>query len=139
MATLAQWIHVSAAVIGVGGIAFYLFVLRPSLETLEDEPRALLTGTAHKRFCWIIWSAILLLTASGIYNVHLVWYVAWGRYWEFLALKIGLALIVFAIAFCLTVPLGIFERFRSRRDLWLSIAFGLAIAVILISAYLRRG
>jgi hypothetical protein len=51
--------------------------------------------------------------------------------------KIILALFVFAISLLLTLPLKIFDRFRARRQMWLSIAFGLALAVILISAYLR--
>jgi uncharacterized membrane protein len=139
VATLAQWVHVSAAVIGVGGIAFFLFVLYPSLEALEGEERELLIKTTLRRFRWVTWSVIVLLLASGIYNVHLVWYVSWGRYWEFLTLKIILAFIVFGIALCLTIPLGTFDRFRRRRELWLSVAFALAMAVILISAYLRRG
>lgn len=129
-----------AAVIGVGGLAFYLFVLRPSLSVLEEEDRrALLVKNTMARFRWVAWSVILLLIVSGVYNVHLVWYVAWGRYWAFLTLKIILAFAVFGIALCLTVPLGFLERFRKRREMWLSIAFGLAMTVILISAYLRRG
>ncbi len=84
-------------------------------------------------------TVILLLLASGLYNVKLVWLVPWGPYWKFLTAKIVLALLIFIIVLCLTIPLSIFNGFRRRRALWLSIAFGLAMAVILISAYLRRG
>jgi uncharacterized membrane protein len=139
MATFAQWVHVSAAVIGVGGMGFMLLVLLPSVGVLSDEQRALLLKFVLGRFRWVTWSVILLLIASGLYNVGLVWLVPWGIYWKVLTIKIILALLVFTIVLCLTIPVGIFRNFRERRQLWLSIAFGLAMAVILISAYLRRG
>lgn len=139
MATFAQWVHVSAAVIGVGGMAFMLFVLFPSAAILSQEQRDGLLKAVLGRFRWVAWSVILLLLASGLYNVKLVWLVPWGPYWKFLTIKIALAVVIFAIVLCLTIPLSIFNRFRQRRSLWLSIAFGLAMVVILISAYLRRG
>jgi uncharacterized membrane protein len=139
MATFAQWVHVSAAVVGVGGMAFLLFILLPSVGVLNNEQRDHLLKLVMGRFRWVTWSVILLLLASGLYNVRLVWLVPWGPYWKFLTIKIVLALIIFAIVLCLTIPLGIFRKFRERRQLWLSIAFALAVAVILISAYLRRG
>ncbi|MCL5005229.1 MAG: hypothetical protein M1404_01740 [Acidobacteria bacterium] len=139
MATFAQWVHVSAAVVGVGGMGFMLFVLFPSVGVLNDEQRDLLMKFVLGRFRWVTWSVIFLLLASGLYNVRLVWFVPWGPYWKFLSIKIVLALVVFAIVLLLTIPLGILRKFRERRQLWLSVAFALAMVVILISAYLRRG
>jgi hypothetical protein len=59
---------------------------------------------------------------------------AWGTYWRLLTVKVILALVVFAISLALTLPFNFLERFRARRRLWLT----LALAVILVSAYLRR-
>ena len=139
MATFVQWVHVGSAVIGVGGMAFLLFVLFPSVGVLNDEQRGALLKSVLGRFRWVTWSVIVLLLASGLYNVKLVWLVPWGPYWTFLTIKIILALAVFVIVLFLTIPLGIFKRFQERRSMWLSVAFGLAMTVILISAYLRRG
>ena len=139
MSTFVQWVHLSAAVIGVGGMAFILLVLLPSTRVLNDEQRAGLLKAVLGRFRWVSWSVIALLLASGLYNVKLVWLVPWGLYWTFLTFKIILALGVFAIVLCLTIPLKIFDRFRERRKQWMYTAFGLAMLVILISAYLRRG
>ena len=116
-----------------------LFILFPSVGVLSQEQRDGLLKIVLGRFRWVAWSVILLLLASGLYNVKLVWLVPWGPYWKFLTIKIVLALVIFAIVLCLTIPLGIFNWFRQRRNLWLSIAFSLAMVVILISAYLRRG
>jgi uncharacterized membrane protein len=139
MSTFAQWVHVSAAVIGVGGMAFMLFVLFPSAGFLDEEQRARLLKAVLGRFRWVSWSVIILLLASGLYNVKLVWLVPWGPYWTFLTIKIVLAFAVFGVILCLTIPLNIFSRFRQQRKRWLYTAFGLAMVVILISAYLRRG
>jgi uncharacterized membrane protein len=139
MATLMQWIHVSAAVIGVGGIAFLLFLLIPSARTLSPDQRAALMKSVQGKFRWLSWSVIFLLTASGLYNVRqYYWELAWGRAWAFLTVKIVLAVAVFAVALLLTVPLPVFDKFRARRERWLTVAFALAMIVILISTYLRR-
>ncbi|TAM82561.1 MAG: hypothetical protein EPN47_07820 [Acidobacteria bacterium] len=139
MATFAQWVHLGAAVIGVGGMAFMLFVLLPSTGVLGEGQRVGLLKAVLVRFSWVSWSVIFLLLASGLYNVKLVWLVPWGPYWELLTIKIVLAFVVFLIVLCLTIPLDIFDYFRQRRKQWLYAAFSLAMIVILISAHLRRG
>ncbi len=136
--TLFQWIHVGAAVMGVGGMGFLLGVLLPGSQVLDPAQRDLLLQAVLKRFRWVTWSVIGLLLASGLYNVRQVWEVPPGTYWTWLKVKIALALAVFLISLCLTVPLAAFDRFRERRQFWLWTAFALALAVILISAYLRR-
>lgn len=139
MSTFMQWVHVSAAVVGVGGIAFLLFLLLPGSRPLPPDQRAVLLKSVLGRFRWVSWAVIVLLVGSGLYNVRAFYReVAWGRAWKFLTVKILLAFAVFAISLLLTIPAKILERFRARRELWLSIAFSLAMAVILISAYLRR-
>ena len=139
MATLVQWVHVTTAVIGIGGMGFLLLILMPSLRVLNPEQRDALARVVMGRFRWVSWSVIILLMASGLYNVReYYWRAPWGRAWLFLTLKILLAFVVFGISLALTVPLGFFDRVRRRRKLWLAIAFGTGVAVIYISAYLRR-
>ena len=139
MSTLVQWMHVTAAVIVVGGMAFLLFILMPSLGALDPEHRDLLAKQVMDRFRWIIWSAIIVLLVSGLYSIRqYYWEMAWGKSWALLAVKIVLALFVFVVALALTLPFKLFDRVRARRQVWLSIAVGLAGAIIFISAYLRR-
>jgi uncharacterized membrane protein len=139
MSTFLQWIHVTAAVIGVGGMAFLLLILMPCLGALPPEHRDLLARQVMDRFRWMIWSAIMVLLVSGFYSIRqYYWEVAWGKSWALLTVKIVLALFVFVIALALTLPFKLFDWVRARRQIWLSIAVGLAIAVILIAAYLRR-
>lgn len=138
MTSLVQWVHLVAAVVGVGGMAFMLVILLPSARVLSEEHRNLLLKVVMGRFRWASWSAILLLLASGLYNIRLrAWEAPWGPYWKWLTVKIVLAFCVFTITLLLTLPLQALDRFRSRREMWLAIALGVALAVILISAYLR--
>ncbi len=138
MTALVQWIHLVAAVVGVGGIAFVLAILLPSVRVLGNEQRPLLLKTIMGRFRWASWGTILLLLGSGLYNIHLrAWEAPWGPYWMMLTLKIVLAFAVFTISLLLTLPLPALERFQATRQKWLSIALGIALVVILISAYLR--
>jgi uncharacterized membrane protein len=139
MSTFMQWIHLSAAVIGVGGMAFLLFLLIPSARALSPDQRDALMKKIQTKFRMVSWSVIILLSGSGLYNVRAYyWELAWGRAWLMLTLKIILALAVFALSLTLTVPVPFFERFRQQRQRWLGVAFTLAMLVILISAYLRR-
>jgi len=140
MGTFVQWVHVTAAVFGVGGIAFLLAVLLPSARRLKPEDRGQLLRAVSGRFGWVSWSVIVLLILSGLYNVReFYWDVPWGRSWTFLTVKIVLAFVVFAISLALTLPFKALERVRQRREKWLSIALVLGLIVIFISAYLRRG
>ena len=141
MPTFLQWVHVTAAVMGVGGMAFLLFVLTPGLGDLHlhSEQRDRLFREVRARFRWVLWSSMAVLLLSGLYNIReSYWEVAWGKSWELLTVKIVLACIVFVIALGLTLPFKLFAWVRARRQAWLAIAVGLAVAAIFISAYLRR-
>ncbi|HEV2492319.1 MAG TPA: hypothetical protein VG204_04530 [Terriglobia bacterium] len=139
MSTLFQWIHVSAAVVGVGGMGFLLLVLMPSARILTPEERDLLMQMVGGKFRWMSWTVMILLVGSGLYNMSLVWEAPWGSYWQMLTVKIALAVVVFLISLGLTLPFKFLEPFRARRKQWLTAAFAVALVVILISAYLRRG
>jgi uncharacterized membrane protein len=135
-----QWLHLTAAVLALGGIGFMLLALLPSLGILDSEESAALFKAVAGRFRWVSWSAILVLIGSGLYNVRrFYWEVPWDRGWKFLAVKVILSFSLFAIVLALTIPLRILEPARARRKILLQIAFGLGVVILLISAYLRRG
>jgi len=138
VSSLVQWIHVSAAVMCIGGIGFLLAVFYPCTGVLNPELRDQLLRTVTRRFRWCAWAAIILLSTSGLYNIHLrAWEAMWGPYWKWLTVKIAFAFFFFTILLLLTLPIRALERFRARRQMWLWIAFALGMVVILISAYLR--
>ena len=140
MSILMQWIHLVAAVVGIGGLGFIHMILIPASRDLEPGQRDLLFKRVSRKFQYVIWSVVLLLITSGLYNIHAhAWERPWGVYWKWLIVKIVLALCVFFISLGLNFPLAVFDWLREKRQMWLSISFTLAMIVILISAYLRRG
>jgi uncharacterized membrane protein len=140
MTTVMQWVHLMAGVVGLGGMGFMLIILIPSLGVLTADQREALSKAVAGRFRWATWSAMTLLLLSGLYNIRrYYWEEPWDRAWKFLALKVLLSFILFAIILALSIPLRVFERMRARRRTWLLVAFILGVVVVLISAYLRRG
>lgn len=122
----------------IGGIGFLLAICYPCAGVLNPELRDQLLRTVTRRFRWCVWAATILLLTSGLYNIRLrAWEAMWGPYWKWLTVKIVLALSVFTILLLLTLPIRALDRFRARRQTWLSVAFALGMVVILISAYLR--
>ncbi len=140
MPTIMQWIHLMAGVVGLGGMGFLLLILIPSLGVLGEEQRAKLSQAVAGRFRWASWSAMTLLLITGLYNIRrYYWEEPWGGAWRFLALKVLLSFLLFAIVLGVSIPFKLFEPLRARRRMWLLVAFILGVVVVLISAYLRRG
>jgi uncharacterized membrane protein len=138
MTTFMLWIHLMAAVVALGGMAFMLTILIPCLGVLHADQREALSKALAVRFRWATLSAFALLLISGLYNVRVhYWEDPWGRAWDFLTLKILLSFVLFGIVLGLTVPFKLFEPLRARRRMWLLVAFSLGVVVVLISAYLR--
>ncbi len=58
-------LHMLSAVVWVGGMAFALLVLRPSVAVLEPPQRMALHVQVFRRFFLIIWHAMPLLLLTG--------------------------------------------------------------------------
>lgn len=66
-------LHVLAAVLWVGGMAFALLALRPSLGLLPPPARLTLLGAVLRRFFLIVWHAVPILLLTG-YALLFGWY-----------------------------------------------------------------
>ena len=58
-------LHVLGAVVWVGGMAFALLVLRPSLAVLEPAQRLALHAQVFRRFFLYVWHAMPILLLTG--------------------------------------------------------------------------
>jgi uncharacterized membrane protein len=68
--------HLLGAIIWVGGMAFAILVLRPSLAVLEPPQRLLLPAQVFRRFFMIIWHVMPIVLATG-------WALLFGWYGGF--------------------------------------------------------
>ena len=60
------WLHYLATVMWIGGMAFNLLVLRPSMAVIEQNQRPLLGASVLKRFIIFAWLSIAVLVLTGI-------------------------------------------------------------------------
>ncbi|MDE2200361.1 MAG: CopD family protein [Rhodospirillales bacterium] len=73
MAGILLALHVLGAVVWVGGMAFALLVLRPSLAVLEPAQRLALHGQVFRRFFLIVWHAMPVMLITGYAMVTMVY------------------------------------------------------------------
>jgi|MDTC01.1.fsa_nt_gb uncharacterized membrane protein len=147
---LLRWMHIFGAVILVGGLCFSRFALIPALADTDDTSRDKIHENIRRR--WLPWViiGITLLLISGLTNFILfnntVKAQGWSdgqwmkqtSYHTIFGVKFLLALGVFYLAS------GLFGRgsgtawIRGDRMRWLGVTLGLAVAVIMLSSWLRN-
>jgi uncharacterized membrane protein len=147
---LLRWAHLLAAIVAVGGLVFARFGLLPAIAEFDEETR----GRIHERIRrrWLPWviGAITILLASGLANFLLFnarvrdegWAGGeWMRATSYHALfgaKFLLALLVFYFASALVGRGAGTQWVRNDRATWLSLTLGLAVAVVMISGWMRQ-
>lgn len=137
--TLMQWLHLGGVIIGVGGVAFARFVLIPTAAALPPEQRAPFMARIGARFNPILWTAIGVILVSGLYNMLSSLQAGVdARYQAVLGLKVLLALVLFSIAFLITLPFPALAGMQKQRPRWLLVNLALATLIVLLSAALRR-
>lgn len=68
MYPLLKFLHLAAAMVWLGGMAFMLLALRPSLPLVEAPPQRLpLLAAVLRRFFVLVWAAVATLLLSGFY------------------------------------------------------------------------
>ena len=108
--SLVLAVHILAMTAWVGGMAYALLVLRPSLSVLQPADRMTLHGEAFRRFFAIVWVAMPLVLVSG-------WGMVGGVYGGFANLPwpvnvMQLLGLVMAVIF-LVIVFGPYKRFRA--------------------------
>jgi uncharacterized membrane protein len=136
----SRWLHVSTAIVMVGGTAFIRFVLFPNAEQLpqaeHDRLRELVTATWRK----VLRGGIVLFLVTGFYNYLVVAvpkHHGDGLYHALMGIKILLALGVFFLAEALVGRSKAFEGLRQARKTWLLVLLVVAFAIVAISSLLR--
>ena len=149
---LIQWIHVGSVVLLIGGFFFLRVILLPSAKVLPENQRPKLLEAAFRRFRIVIWSALLAILFSGVYN-----FIAFLRstgsfsqdspkepienlstYILVLGVKLFIVFIIFTFGVLLTFPYPVFAPVQKRPAPWLNLTLILGLIVIFLSALLRR-
>ena len=136
-----RWLHILAAITAVGGSLFMWLVLIPSAgRALDDAAHTHLRQEIRARWQRIVHTCILLFLVSGFYNYFAVTrhlHDGQALYHALFGVKFLLALGVFALALLLTSSRSATASIRARNRLWLGVLLVLAVAVVLMSGYMR--
>lgn len=136
---VSRIVHVSTAIVLVGGSVFSAFVLLPAAGALDETPRTELLAHVTKRWKRFIHSGILLFLLSGFYNYFqaIPNHKGDGLYHALVGTKIILALVIFFIASALVGRSSAFDKLRQNRGTWLKILVLLAAIIVAISGFVK--
>lgn len=147
---LLRWAHILAAIVAMGALVFARFGLLPALGDFDAGTRERIHDSIRRRWLpWVI-GAITVLLASGLANFLLfngrVKAEGWGdggwmrqtSYHALFGAKFLLAFVVFYLASGLVGRGAGTQWIRNDRARWLSVTLGLALAVVLISGWMRQ-
>jgi uncharacterized membrane protein len=94
MNNLMNFLHISAAIVWLGGVSFMLFALRPAAMDLPPPQRLPLMALVLKRFFRLVWVCIGLLLATGLVMLLSVGMKQAPVGWH---LMLGIGLLMFAV------------------------------------------
>jgi len=138
---IGKWLSITGAVLIVGSVAFFLWVIKPASKESNDEWRRRAQEIGRQRLNWIAWPAVaLLILAATIELVAQVRQVGgfefvddvlrntWGERW------IQRQLVLVAIAVSLGIAFWLRRSGRktlSEAALWVSLAGGVGYLLLI--------
>ena len=132
----------------IGGFFFFRTVFLPIANRAADP--AALISSALRRFSGVVWTALLTILISGLYNFITFFRGAradaaidpvvsdYSLYIFVLGIKLFIVFLIFTLAIALTFPYPVFGVYQKRPAPWLNLTIILGLIVIFLSAYLRR-
>lgn len=139
MDIISRWLHIAAAAVAVGGLAYARFVVFPSLQILNEDVRAMLSAQFSARLKPIALSAIVALFLSGAYNLYRVLDrgIVDTSYHIVFGIKFLLAFHLFAMLFLLSAPPSGDAARDARRPRLMFGAVMSGLVILALGAYLR--
>ncbi len=136
---LSRVVHVSTAIVLVGGSVFTLLVLMPAARSISQEAHDALAKALNGRWKRFVHAGILLFLVSGFYNYFqaIGQHKGDGLYHGLLGTKMLLAFLIFFIASALVGKSAKLEPMRRARAKWLTIMVIAATIVVCISGYVK--
>lgn len=132
----------------IGGFFFFRVVFLP-IANRSADPTALISS-ALRRFSGVVWTALLTILISGLYNFITFFRTAradaaidpvvsdYSLYIFVLGIKLFIVFLIFTLAIALTFPYPVFGVYQKKPAPWLNLTVILGLIVIFLSAYLRR-
>jgi uncharacterized membrane protein len=140
VALIFRWLHIGPAIVLVGGTAFMLFVLLPAAKVLPDEEHMKLRAAIIKRWKGFVHTGVALFLISGFYNyiaIQAPLHKGDGLYHALMGIKMLTAMCVFALAEIMVGRSKLAEKLRQNSQKFLAINLALAVAILMLSGFLK--
>ncbi|MDA0660993.1 MAG: hypothetical protein O2931_17840 [Planctomycetota bacterium] len=138
-----RWVHILCAVAMLGGSFFLRWSVLPAMSELAEDQRRALQQGIRQRWARVVGLASGLLLVSGLVNAvgNIVTYKfvgpLAGAYHALVAVKLLLALGVFALAAMLTGRSAAAERIRANQAFWLNIVIVMGVALVCLGGVMK--
>jgi hypothetical protein len=119
-----RWAHILAAIVAMGGLVFARYGLLPALAEVEESTRDRIHDAIRRR--WLPW-----VIGAGEWMRQTSYHALFGA-------KFLLAMVVFYFASALVGRGEGTQWVRNDRAKWLSVTLGLALAIVLVSGWMRQ-
>lgn len=136
---ISRVVHVSTAIVLVGGSVFTLLVLLPSAKLLSEEVHTAFAAAVNGRWKRFIHTGVLLFLISGFYNYMraIPLHKGDGLYHGLLGTKMLLAFVIFFLAAALVGRSEKLAGIRANKAKWLKLVVLLAAIIVSISGFLK--
>lgn len=139
---ISRSLHIAAAMLAIGGMAFARFVLHAVVHSeIPEEKRSAFVTAIRARWARVVHICIAGLFLTGGVNFALLAIppkVDPNPYHWIFGVKLLAALTIFFIASALSGRSQGFARMRQHGVRWLNIGLGLAVLIILLSGVLSQ-
>ena len=137
---LVTAIHLLCVVLWVGGMAFLLLTLRPSVTAIDPTARLVLQGAVYRRFFRTIWQVMPMAIVSGLLLLILS-YSHQSLPWEVMVMQTGGVVMAAIFIGMVLVPNKRFQAKLAagtataedvapiRRLIWVSLGIGTIILI----------
>jgi uncharacterized membrane protein len=139
---ISRWVHISAAVVALGGAVFMRFALMPAAaETLAEEVHQRLREAVRTRWAHIVHACIALLLLTG--SLNFLWLALPPKiepmpYHAIFGVKFLAAIGVFFLATVLVGRSPGLAKMRQARAKWLGVLLLLGALIVLLSGVLSQ-
>lgn len=137
--SISRIVHVSTAIVLVGGSVFLTFVLLPTAAQLSTDEHDKLRNLINGRWKRFVHAGILLFLITGFYNYfqQMPKHKGDGLYHALVGTKMLLAFGIFFLASVLVGRSAAFESMRASRAKWLKLVVLLSAIIVGISGFVK--
>jgi len=133
-------LHIAATCTSLGGLFYARMVLWPLLPTLPEPQREQFLKACIRRYAWIKWSGVSVVSVTGLIQWSLTWPTVTDQrlYLVCFAVKMTAALGLVTITGLLALPAEKLQGMQRHRGFWSALNLLCALTILVGAALMRH-